>query len=159
FSALLADDGGAALRAWDAYYHVSASSPPPNTIAPARVVLADVLPQWQGSEATPADREKLVLALAVSRFYLEAATVASDPRAKDWKIEDRPAVRDVVAYEVTIQRVRDLSDEYYRNIAAGREDPNTYRTALQKEATALWDALSWAGKKPPFDLKPFTEEV
>jgi hypothetical protein len=144
---LFADDGAAASEGWNAYKHLPPSAP------------RGVLQQWQGPRASAEDREKLIVALAGDRFYSEAAAIALDPRARDWDIESRPAVRDIVAYAKSIQRVRETTDEFYRNIAAGHEDAATYRVNLQKEAALLWNSLSWPKGKPEFDLNKVVEEL
>lgn len=158
-TALFADDGAAALQGWDGYYHVTAASAAPQLVAPYRAAVAEVLSRWRGASSSADDRERLVLALAGSRFFAEAAAIALDPRVSDWNLATRPAVRDVIAYANTIRRVRETSDEYYRNIAAGKEDAGSYRSALQNEARTLWNELSWPGEKPEFTFDAFVDEM
>lgn len=117
-AALIAGEGAIAMEAIDGYYHVSQFSAPPNRIAAAHAALARVLPTWRGTDA---ERPAIVEGLGGMRFFAEAALVS------------RGAPTDVVAYARTIERVDDLIDDYYRDLANDRADHGDFEETIERE--------------------------
>jgi hypothetical protein len=147
--ALLLDDGAAALAAWDAYYVGTEGRGGP--LAEARSVLARVLPAWRGPHAAAAQRRSAILALAASAQFDAALLLARDPRVPaELRSDHDPAVADVVAYTEFMRRAETLTDDYYRQTAAGAGDPAAYYAAFIAELELLWPRLHWPDGVPPF---------
>jgi hypothetical protein len=132
-AALMSGDDATALQAWRWYY-------------------ADV------PSAVPASipaRPELGYALAKSKLFEEAELVLRDPCAP---AEADAATRDLLTYATSLRRVRTLADEHHRAIARGTNDDDKMRKAIEKEAEALWNALSWNGARPKFSLEAAAKE-
>jgi len=133
-AALLLDRGDAALLAWRSYYHVAPGRPSPNVIAGAWEDLKRILPLWQGADASPKERIDLVKALAGTRFFEEAALVALDPRA-DASVREDARVREVTAYAQAIGRLREVTEEHYRQtILGGGGGPDELKNLIKAQA-------------------------
>ncbi len=158
-AALLLDRGDAAMLAWRSYYHAAPGRPAANLVAAAGVELERLLPAWAPAGAAPAgaapatgERIALVQALASSRFFTEAALVALDPRAAP-EVREHPAARAAVVYAAAIDRVREISEEYYRRTVLGEGDwPGARRRIEAELQAALADttgdkAASWQEAK------------
>jgi hypothetical protein len=125
-AALLLDRGDAALLAWRSYFHAPAGQPMPNAVADAGGRLVRILPRWKGADATVEERAELVLGLAGSRLFQEAALIARDPRGPA-AIRDNPAIREIIAYADGLDEVGKLTVEYYQKTALGSGDPDDYQ--------------------------------
>ncbi|MFI5198074.1 MAG: hypothetical protein ACHQJD_05605 [Thermoanaerobaculia bacterium] len=153
-AALLLSDGPAALAAWRSYY-LAAGAADSTLLTGPRAVLAERLPVWMGPAAGRRDREAVVEALVGSRFFTEAVILAKDPRTpREARVDRLPGVMDLVLYESFIRDVRETTEHYYRDIARGTSDPETWMKTLRTRARRLWNGLSWpSGRRPPFDEK------
>jgi len=138
-AALLLDRSDAALVAWRSYYHVARGGPAPNAVADAGERLEQLLAD-SGADRSPERRAALVQALSDSRFFTEAALVASD-------LED-PRVRKIVAYARLVRGWREITDEYYRLTSLDRGSKSDYRAQLSREARKFFDD---AGMKDALD--------
>ncbi len=154
-AALLLDDGPHALVAFRSYFASAGTADSP-LLAGARLVLDDLLPRWTGPQADRADRAALVRALADSRFFTEAVSIALDPRpSTSAPLERESFVKDLVLYEAFLRRARTLTDDYYRDVARGKAKPKKWRSAFEADLRRLWKSLRWEEKTPPFDDKLF----
>jgi len=152
-AALLLDDGPAALAAWRSYY-LAAGAADSTVLAGPRSVLSERLPVWRGPAAGRGDREAVVEALAGSRLFTEAVILSKDPRVpREARVDRLPRVRDLAAYESFVRDVRGTTDLYYRDVARGTSDPDTWTKRLRRRARRLWKDLSWPSDPPPFDEK------
>ena len=75
-AALLGDDPAAVIEGWRSFYHVAPDSPAPNQVAEAGRTLERLMAAWKGAESGAEARAAVVVALADSRFFTEAALVA-----------------------------------------------------------------------------------
>ena len=149
-AALLADDTGAVIEGWRSFYHVAPDSPAPNQVAEAGRTLERLMATWNGAESGAEARTAVVVALADSRFFVEAALVALDPRSPtDDHARDDPTVRQIVAYARFCQRVEALSNEYYRQTILGMSAYGDFERGLEREAKTLWGSLVEPGSSPP----------
>jgi len=154
-AALLLDDGPHALVGFRSYF-ASAGTGDSGLLSAARSALGDLLPHWKGPQADRADRAALVRALADSRLFTEAVSIALDPRAsRGAPPEGEPFVGDLVLYEAFLRRARAMTDDYYRDVACGTAKPKEWRKAFEADVRRLWGSLRWEGKAPLFDEKLF----
>jgi hypothetical protein len=135
-TALLLDDGDSVLLAWRSYYWVAAGKEPEELVEPY-AILKEILPRWQGLESPTEDRERLIRALANSRFFDEAALVALDPRLEG---ELSVEAAEVAAYAQFLHSLQERMDEYYRDVANGRWK-TTPRRIFQKEIGAFCEVV------------------
>ena len=149
-AAVLLDRGDAALVAWRSYYRVAPGFPAPNAIAAAGEELERILPGWQGAGATSSERIDLVKALAGTRFFAEAELVALDPRA-DESVRENSHVQPVVAYASGLRKVRELTEEFYRQTILGGGDPDEYEQQVKAQAAPVLMALG-------IDLEPLPSD-
>lgn len=149
-AALLGDDPAAVVDGWRSFYHVAPDSPAPNQVAEAGRTLERLMAAWTGAESGAEARAAVVVALADSRFFTEAALVALDPRARDADhARADPTVRQIVAYAHFCRSVEALSNEYYRQTILGTSAYVDFERGLEREAGTLWDALVEPGSPPP----------
>ena len=113
---LRAGDGAAALEGIDGYYHVSKFAGPPQAIAASYAVLARILPAWKG---THAERPELAQALAGIRLFDDAVIVSPGG--------------EIGAYAAMLHRIETLTNEYYRQIALGKEDDDVLKDGIKRE--------------------------
>lgn len=121
-AALLTGDGATAMEGIDGYYHVSQFAPPPNAIAAAYASLKRVLPSWRGSDA---ERPAMVAGLGGIRFFEEAALVSRGPAT------------DVVKYAAALERIEEVTNEYYRQLANGEGDDDDLHDVIKRELRPL----------------------
>jgi len=137
-AAIVTDDGTTALAAWRAYYGATAQSA---ILAPAEKALAN----WS-------DRRGAGLALARSGLFAEAEFVLRGVPAD-------PAISDVRAYASTLEQVKTLSENYFRDVALKHADVRAFRASLQAAGETLWNALSWSDKPPRYSQEALTTEI
>jgi len=149
-AALLGDDAAAVVEGWRSFYHVAPDSPAPNQVAEAGRTLERLMATWNGAESGAEARVAVVVALADSRFFTEAALVALDPHSGNTDhVRDDPTVRQIVAYARFCRSVEALSNEYYRQTILGVSAYRDFERGLEREAGTLWDALVEPGSPPP----------
>jgi hypothetical protein len=140
-AAILTNDGAAALDAWRAYYGATAQSA---ILAPAEKGLQN----WS-------DRRGVGLALARSAFFREASLVL-----RELPKESRDAeVSDVIAYASFVAKVKQLTDDYFRDVALKRADTKAFRDSFDAAGQTLWNELSWPEKRPRFSSTALDDEV
>jgi hypothetical protein len=155
---LLLDDGATALAAWDAYYVGAAGRGGP--LGEARTLLAAVLPGWRGPHTPAEQRRAAIRALAASAQFDAALLLARDPRvAAELRVDHDAEVSDVVAYIDFMRRARALTDEYYRQTAAGTGDADAYQAAFLTELELLWPRLHWPDGVPPFPAESRAQQA
>lgn len=134
--ALMTGDRATVARAWRWYFGDVPASPPAET----------------------ADRRSLALALASAKLFPEAELVLRNPCDTE-SVEQDGAVRDVLAYTATLDRLDRLIREQHRSVARGVEDDSEFQKAVAAESRSLWNALAWPGPTPEFSVKAFNDET
>ena len=137
-AAIVTNDGPTALAAWREYFGATAQSA--------------ILTSAEKALANWSDRRGVGLALARSGFFREAATILQT-------VPKDEAVSDVIAYAKFVDRAKHIADDYYRDVALKRADVNAFRASFDEARQALWNALSWNGKRPQFSSTAFDEEI
>jgi hypothetical protein len=151
-AAALVGDGPALLRAWESYYLLEPAGPG-DLLAAARGTVGDLLPRWDGRES-PAERSRLVGALAASRFFDAAAVIALAPAPGAPPVARSDArAAEIVEYARVLRQVERLTDAYYRRTAVGKGDAEAWRRELEAVAARLWPLLAWSGAPPPFSME------
>jgi len=156
--ALLAQDGETAFGAWKSYFQVQDDDPPQGLLAKPYHQLKALLPGWQQRPLTHEEGACLIEALGQSRFYDFARQVKQVFFLKD-SFADHPSVGDMLLYADFIERVKQVTDEYYRNISLGQEDEKAYQDSLFKQAETLWQNLTFSGERPAFSKERFAQEM
>jgi hypothetical protein len=155
--ALRLDDGPTALVAWRSYAREGVQS---GTWAPAVTPLSTALPRWRRGALTPALRADVFEGLATSQFFKLAAMIANDERIRQTQaFIATPRVADALAYGAMSEKMRTVTDAYYRDVANRRGDAAAWRGTLIKSAQDLWTALQFAGQRPAFTPEAFVAEV
>jgi hypothetical protein len=167
---LLRRDGPTARKAWRSYFSIPAGRPARNVLEQPGGALDWLLPHWQGGDLPREERTELTLALGQSGLYEYAALIGAglEPTAGSGR---PPAVEEILAYAEFLRQVKDITDEYYRQIALGtaRDGPawdaqrpaleETYERALVGLGVRLWLRLPFAGARPPFEFERFRAEL
>lgn len=136
-TSLLLDDGNSTLLAWRSYYWVLEGQEPFHLLVDAYAALQEILPHWQGPASPAEDRERLINALADSRFFDEAALLALDPRAK---VELSSQAADTVAYARFLHRLRARVETSYRGEITGSDSTKPWQV-FNQEIDALCKAI------------------
>lgn len=155
--ATLIRDGPALLEGWRSYYLIAGDSAH-GPLAALRRTLVEVLPRWS-PKVSPTDDIAVTESLAHSGFFDEATLIASPflandvPRSENAAITaERPALRDIVAYDAFLRRLGRMTDAYYQDIALGRGNKTGWQSALGALVAELWPSLAWRGPVPRFSL-------
>lgn len=145
-SALLLDDGPAALQAIRSYYRLAGDDAPFNNIDSSLRELLRILPEWRGPESTPLLRGPLARALAGACLFSEAAMVAADPRGIR---EENADIADIVAYAHFIEQLGALTDEYYRLLSLGIDSKDAWLPGMTSLLEELRGSSSWGAALAP----------
>lgn len=141
-TSLLLDDGNRALLAWRSYYWVSQGQEPFPLLVDAYANLQEILPRWQGPASPAGDRERLINALADSRFFDAAALVALEPRAE---MELSAGATDAVAYAQFLRRLQARMDTCYRGEVTGSDNLIPWRV-FDQEIKTLCEEICTEGE-------------
>ena len=149
------------LEAWRDYYYVTTDDPGPGLVADSGRRLEELYADWRGESTPSGRRAEVVEALSDSRFHLEAALVATDPRALEREaLLARPRVREIVAYGRFCRQVKDLTDEFYRLEHLGKGNHKTYWDQLAEAANELWANLDRPTRGVPLrEGRPFSTTI
>ena len=159
-TALLMDDGPTARKAWRSYYHVPERQTAQGLMAEPGRALDKLLLGWKDRHLARHEQEELALALAQSRFFTYAALVAGRSHSAETALlTDLPHIADIVAYNDFLEKVEELTNEFYRLTALGRGHKAAYKKEWDKEAKKLWEKLYFEGKRPAFARRSFQEEL
>jgi hypothetical protein len=167
---LLRQDGPTALRAWRSYFSIPSGQSARGVLEEPGRTLSRLLPRWWEDGLSQDECMQLALALGQSRLYEYAALMgaALQPSAGSGR---HSALAEITAYAEFCRQVKDLTDEYYRQIALGvakgdaawdLERPakeEAYKNALVQASAHLWARLSFAGPRPPFDFDRFRAQM
>src|ERR1051326_2430980 len=134
--AVVTNDGAAALEAWRAYYGALAHD---DLLAPDEKAIAN----WS-------DRRGAGLALVHSGFIREGAYVLKSLPNPD------STVSAALAYAKFVASVKTIADDYYRDVALKHANEKAFRSALDREGEALWNAI---GIKGTYSSKAMIDEL
>jgi hypothetical protein len=163
---LLRRDGPGALKAWHNFFLVPENEAAPGLPAEPGRALNRILPKWQGQVLSVENQESLILAVAASRFYEYTALLAADLETRPgYNIENHPGMKEVVLYAGFIKKIKQITDEYYRQVAINNSSSGrsrlekNYRESYWREAESFWTELPFDGKRPRFRQKLFEQEI
>ena len=154
---LLQNDGKNVLNAWGSYFHISDINKPSAYLADAAKELNEICEKWSGNRLTVYEQEKLIIALSNSRFYEYANDFAL--YSNNEKEYNKPVI-DFLTYARYLNLIKHSTNEYYREIAIGKENMRKYKHWLENQRKELWDNLSLTeGKKyTPSDFLELTKK-
>jgi hypothetical protein len=163
---LMRCDGPSALKAWRYFFMIPENDSAPGLLAEPGQVLNQILPKWNGQILSTQDQESLVRAIAGSRFYEYTAMLAADlTKRPGYNITDNPAINEIILYAGFIKKIKQMTDEYYRQLAINNSKwkksrlEKSYQGSLWKEAESFWNQLPFIGKKPEYNSNLFLAEI
>jgi hypothetical protein len=163
---LLRQDGPTALKAWHDFFFISGQQNATGLLSAPEKTLQQILPKWDGQFLSSDDMESLILSLAHSRFFEYTVVIAADwQENRRHGFESNPAIQEILFYADFIKRLKQITDEYYRQIAINIEKDRipllekNFRDSLWREAAQLWEKLQFTGERPRFDSQLFTAEI
>lgn len=143
------------LKAWKSYYHIANIDEAYSYMLKTAKELNEFCDKWKGDKLVVEEQEKLIKALATSRFYEIADDYAICNSNEDKYSQE---TQDILTYAKYLKTVKNKTNEYYRLIAIGEEDEEEYINSLDKTREELWNNLSFlSGKKYTESL--FLEET
>ncbi len=159
-SALLLGDGPAARRAWRSYYFLIVENQDAKLLSGPREVLDRILPAWTQEPLSGSEAKALLVALARSAFYQEAALVLrSSALTADQDVREDPEVLEIAAYGRFLDELKTITDEFYRRTSLGKGDRAAWREAVDRRAAELWKRLRWPGPPPDYTRQRLNEEA
>jgi hypothetical protein len=140
---LLQNNGRNVIYAWKSYFQISDINNPYSYLAVSAKNLNEVCDKWHGEKLSIEKQEKLIIALSNSRFY-EYAYDFVLPCDDD---EFNQVVLDFISYAKYLKVLKKNTNEYYREIAIGKENKRKYKSWLEEERKKLWKNLSFTTNK------------
>ncbi len=141
---LLQNNGANVIKAWKSYFHIQDIKDVNSYLAIAANNLNEVCENWNGEPLLQENREKLILALATSRFYEYAGDYAlCNSIEKNYS----QAIKDFLTYSKYLKTIKKETNEYYRLIAIGEERERDYKKWLENTRKELWQNLSFLSTK------------
>ena len=141
---LFQNNGANVLKAWESYFHIPEIDKTYPYMFNAANELQEVCEKWNGKKLTLEEQEKLIKALASSRFYEAAYYFALCNLDENKYNQD---IKDILTYAKYLKKVKDHTNEYYRLIAIGKEDEGDYKDWLAETRQKLWCDLSFLSGK------------
>ena len=142
--ALLNNNGANVLKAWQSYFQIQEIQHAYTYLSSSAEELNQVCENWHGNKLNIIDQEKLINALASSRFYEFIpvyAKVNGDESVYSQKI------RNFITYSKYLKEVKNKTNEYYRLIAIGKANERNYKKWLNSKREELWNNLSFTSQK------------
>lgn len=155
--ALLLKNGQKALSAWRSYYRVSDVDDVTGLMKKPATDLENILPSWNGQKLSQAEKERLIIALAGSRFYDFAVMMANVLR--DGSPQKSPEIDEIIAYHSYLQKIKTITTTFYKASALKKQNRDAFGKNLESEARNLWQRLYWQGKQPDFSMPTFYDEI
>lgn len=142
--ALLNNDGENVLKAWKSYFHIQEIEETYPYLLTSAIKLKNICKEWNGKKLNINSEEKLIIALADSRFYefIPVFVMASKNRK-----QYNQAVKDILSYALYLKEVKGKTDAYYRLIAVEKENEKEYKNWLSARKKQLWNSVSFLAKK------------
>ncbi|MFH2002750.1 MAG: hypothetical protein ABIK28_23970 [Planctomycetota bacterium] len=149
--ALKLECGPPALRAWRSFHLLPEGARAEGILAAPCETLEALLPGWVERPLTRSERERLVIALADSRFFKYAEWMAHEPGRKgDEPLQEDPRIKEIVAYSRFLESVRASADEYYRQTAIGNDTTDDFLSMCEELALGFWEALHFPDSRPDY---------
>ncbi|MCF8381446.1 MAG: hypothetical protein K9H49_17870 [Bacteroidales bacterium] len=140
---LLQNNGRNVIYAWKSYFQISDINNPYPYLAVSAKNLNEVCDKWHGKKLPIEKQEKLIIALSNSRFY----EYADDFVLFCGDDEFNQIVLDFISYAKYLKVIKNKTNEYYREIAIGKENKREYKSWLEEERKKLWKNLSFTANK------------
>ncbi|MDO1500569.1 hypothetical protein Q2T40_10550 [Winogradskyella maritima] len=134
--ALVQNDATKALGAWLGYYRFADTESAYDYLKPAAQQLEALLSKWATKELDTSEKTQLIKALGASRFYDYAKLLA-----QKWDIKSE-AVTSLIDYADYKEKIRQITNEFYRKSALGDSDSGAYIEAIGNLNRDLYAILS-----------------
>ena len=141
---LLNNDGKNAIKAWLSYFQFQDINHVNPYLKDSSEKLSQVSENWNGKKLRISDQEKLIDALASSRFY-EFIPVYIKNNNHESAYDQK--TRDIITYSKYLEVIHRKTNEYYRLIAIEQENETAYIEWLNNTRKMLWNSLSLTAKK------------
>jgi len=142
--ALLNNNGANVLKAWQSYFQIQDIHHAYPYLSRSAEELNQVCENWHGNKLKITDQEKLINALASSRFY---TFIPGYAKANGDESDYNQKIRDFITYSKYLKEVKNRTNEYYRLIAIGKANEGNYKKWLNSEREKLWNNLSFTSQK------------
>jgi len=143
---ILTRNGPQAYAGWLSFYRSDKDGSVHKTLKNAQQKLISGL--TKGPNLNEEQAEKIIMGLTESGFIQYAAMATKVLRGR-FELEST-AIGDLLHYHAFLQEVDDATVKFYRSEVADNSSEKSYKSAVRNAAMALWEKLSWIGKKPKF---------
>ncbi|MEP1095000.1 MAG: hypothetical protein ABJG78_07805 [Cyclobacteriaceae bacterium] len=143
---ILTRNGPQAYAGWLSFYRSDEEGNVHKTLTDAQQTLISGL--TGGPNLDEERAEQIIIGLTESGF-IEYAAMATKVLRGRFKLEST-AINDLLSYHAFLQEVEGATVEFYRSEVADNSSEKNYKAAVREAAMALWEQLSWNGKKPKF---------
>ena len=138
--ALLNNDGGNVMKAWQSYFQIQDLQKVYPYLKVSAKKLKQVCENWSGNKLSIPNQEMLIEALSSSRFYeFIPAYVKKNEDTSFYNSKTRNAI----VYSQYLKEVEKETNAYYRLIAIEQEDEAAYIKWLSTKRKELWHKLSF----------------
>lgn len=158
---LLKNDGLNVLRAWKSYFHIEDIKYTNSYLLKQAEKLNQICRNWRGNQLTEPEQEMLIKVLASLRLY---EFIPVYVRKNHNSLTYNQNTIDIIAYSEYLKTVKELTDEYYRNLAIGnyqqiaiggfrlisfgKGSGRVYLKSLRNARKELWNKLSISSHRP-----------
>ncbi|MEP5611805.1 MAG: hypothetical protein ABJP45_06120 [Cyclobacteriaceae bacterium] len=152
---ILTRNGPQAYAGWLSFYRADEEGDVHKTLKEAQVKLIAGL--TSGPNLSEEQADQIISGLAESGF-IEYAAMATNVLRGRFELEGDP-IKDLMNYHAFLLEVERATVEFYRSEVADNSSEKSYKSAVRKAGSALWDQLSWTGKKPKFKDEVVQKEL
>ena len=138
--ALLNNDGGNLIKAWQSYFQIQDIQQVSPYLKGSAKKLNQVCENWNGNKLSVSNQEVLIDALASSRFY---EFIPVYVKKNDNKSGYTQKTRDAITYSQYLKEIEKETNEYYRLIAIKQHNETSYIDWLSNKRKELWNKLSF----------------
>jgi len=153
--ALLNNNVTNVLKAWQSYFQIQDIQHTYPYLLSSAKKLNQVCENWHGNKLSIENQEKIIDALASSRFY-EFIPVYAKANGNESSYNQK--TRDYITYSEYLKEVKNKTNEYYRLIAIGKANKKSYIKWLNNEREKLWNNLSFTSQKS-YNENDFLDET
>jgi len=152
---VLSGDGTKAINTWKRYFNYNEDD---NVLlANTYVELKKNLKHLSDKNLSVTNRINIAKAFANSRNYdLSMVYIKTIPKNQ---IAADNRLTEIINYSKFLKKIETLTNEYYRETAQQKSDPNKYRNQMISYAKKLWDTFIWTDTPKEFSLDNVEHEI
>ena len=129
---LLLNDAKTAMQSWLSYFRFTDDQSAYDYLQTTAKDLSKIMGVWQHRDLNHEEQLELLNLLGASRFYSYVSVLA-----KRFDIKDQP----IMAYATYIERIREITEEYYRLVSIGQSNSGDYLAKLRSENEHLYNLI------------------